>query len=104
MAFAARASLGVSIGYLETSYFSGVGEQSAVLWQNGVLALGSSNVSSDSSLVGRRPRSPWPVNALLHGLGLCAGGHDDEFDALGRGSYRSFDEIAKRAQLIERQG
>jgi hypothetical protein len=103
MAFAARASQSAGIGYLETEYFGGVGEQSAVLWQNGALALGPLSMSADSGVVGRRPRSLWPVNAVLRGLGVRAGDHDDEFDALGLGSYRSLDAIVKRAQLISRQ-
>ena len=104
MAFADRASQGASLGYLETEYFGGIGEQSAVLWQNGVLTLGPLSMSNDSSgAVGRRPRSLWPVNAVLRGLGVRSAGHDDEFDALGLGAYRSLAAIAERAQLIGRQ-
>lgn len=102
MTFAARASQGASLGYLETEYFGGIGDQSAVLWQNGVLTLGPLSMSNDDAAVGQRPRSLWPINTVLRGLGVRSAGHDDEFDALGLGAYRSLAAIAERAQLIDR--
>jgi hypothetical protein len=103
MAFAARASQGAGISYLETEYFGGVGEQNAVLWQNGVLTLGPLTMSSDGGALGRRPRTLWPINAVLRGLGLRAEVGLDEFDAIGLGAYRSLDAIVERAQQVDRQ-
>jgi hypothetical protein len=103
MAFAAWASQGAGISYLETEYFGGVGEQSAVLWQNGVLILGPLTMSSDGGAVGRRPRTLWPINAVLRGLGLRAEEGHDEFDAIGLSAYRSLDAVVERAQQVDWQ-
>lgn len=99
MAFAARASQGAAAAYLETDYFGGAGEQSAVLWKDGRLVLGPLTMASTA---GSRPRSLWPINAALRGLGFTAEGSQfaDEFEAFGLGDYRSHDDIAAGALLV----
>lgn len=96
MDFAARASKGAAVAYVETEYFGGVGDQSAVLWKGGQLALGP--LTMDSASAGR-PRSLWPINAVLRGLGIRIEPENafDEFEAFGLGLYRSHDDIADRA-------
>ncbi|MBU1211081.1 MAG: hypothetical protein KJ587_07395 [Alphaproteobacteria bacterium] len=99
MAFAARASQGAAVAYLETAYFGGAGEQSAVLWKDGRLVLGPLTMALTAA---RRPRSLWPINAALRGLGVKTEGTQfaDEFDAIGLGEYRSHDDIAADALLV----
>ncbi len=60
-------------------------------------------MSSDGGAVCRRPRTLWPINAVLRGLGRRAEVGLDEFDAIGLGAYRSLDAILKRAQQVDRQ-
>lgn len=100
MVFAARASQVAALGYVETEYFGGVGEQSAVLWRNGLLALGPTTMTTDSRTAGR-PRSLWPINAVLRELGVTAGTHHDEFDAFGLDAYRSNEQIVARATRVD---
>ncbi len=98
MAFAAKASRLAGVAYLETEYFGGVGEQSAVLWKGGVLGVGPLTYSMDATAKGGgRPRSLWPINVVLRGLGVVASGFIDEFEAFGLGDYRSVDDIERRA-------
>ena len=99
MTFAARASGTAKIGYLETEYFGGAGEQSGALWVGGQLVLGPLSLHMDGDGAGR-PRSLWPINAVLRGLGVEAGGRMDEFDAFGLGNYRSNSAIEKMAQRL----
>lgn len=102
MAFAARASQGSAVAYLETEYFGGVGEQSAILWKGGELVLGPLTMDRSKS---SRPRSLWPINAALRGLGVDAGGSRglDEFEAFGLMDYRSHEHIADRAFRLRSQ-
>jgi hypothetical protein len=95
IAFAARASQAGALAYIETDYAGGAGQQSAALWSGGDLALKPTTL--DASAVGNRPRSTWPVNAALRGLGVQALGGLDEFDSFGLGAYRSHDDIVARA-------
>lgn len=99
LAFAARASSGAKIGYLETEYFGGVGEQSGALWSSGQLVLGPLTLTTEGHGAGR-PRSLWPINAVLRGLGVDLQGYDDEFDAFGLGQYRSNDQIVEQAHRV----
>ncbi len=99
MTFAARASATAKIGYLETEYFGGAGEQSAALWAGGRLVLGPLSLRMDGYGAGR-PRSLWPINAVLRGLGVEARGEVDEFDVSGLGNYRSNSAIEETAQRL----
>ncbi len=101
MAFAAKASRLAGVGYLETEYFGGDGEQSAVLWKGGELAVGPLcfAINGKDSGIGR-PRSLWPINVVLRGLGFVATSFADEFEAFGLGDYRSVDDIEARAVPI----
>ena len=103
MTFAARASATAKIGYLETEYFGGAGEQSAALWAGGQLVLGPLSLHVDGYGAGR-PRSLWPINAVLRGLGVETDGRMDEFDAIGLGNYRSNSAIEEMAQRLAPPG
>lgn len=99
MTFAGRASLQAKLGYLQTEYFGGIGEQSGVLWSGGQLVLGPMTLANSGDGAGR-PKTLRPINSVLRELGISAGGHFDEFDAFGLGGYRSNDSIFERAQQI----
>ena len=93
LAFAANASVAGALAYLETDYFGGTGEQSAVVWQYGRLSFGPAHMASDAP----RPPHLRPINAALKALGLIAARGLDEFDTFGLGHYRSNDAIIERA-------
>jgi hypothetical protein len=95
VAFAAAASRAGRLVYLETDYQGGTGTQAAVLWVGGEFALKPLSMAVVAG--GSRPRSTWPINAALRGLGITAAQGFDEFDRFGLGAYRSNDEIAARA-------
>lgn len=98
MAFAARASMAGPLAFLETSYFGGAGHQAAVVWKEGVLAMGP--VSIKAADHERRPASLWPINAALRSLGVAAVEGDDEFQSFGLHFYRSNESIWSMAQQI----
>ncbi|MBU2581212.1 MAG: hypothetical protein KJ622_05810 [Alphaproteobacteria bacterium] len=100
MVFAARASKGAAVAYLETEYFGGIGEQSSALWKDGQLVLGPLHMDGSAS---RRPRSLWPINAALRGLGVRIEGSQyvDEFEIFGLLDYRSHDDIAAKGHPLD---
>ena len=95
IAFAARASEGTALAFVETEYFGGTGAQSAALWENGAIRLGP--VSMESEEARKRPQSLWPINAVLRALGVEAKGPNDEFEVFGLAEYRSNEAIKKSA-------
>jgi predicted secreted hydrolase len=98
MAFAQTASRDGALAYLETDYHGGDGSQSAVLWQGGDTAL--KPIVMTSAAAGNRPRSTWPINAALRGLGVKVVQGFDEFDSFGLGAYRSHADIAASALQV----
>lgn len=99
LAFAAQASRGAALAYVETNYFGGQGSQSAALWRDGVLILKPLEMTSEISR--SRPRSLWPINIALKTLGVVARPGIDEFEALGLGAWRQTDDIFDRASEIK---
>ena len=71
-----------SVAYVEAEYFGGVGEQHAVVWQDGGARLLASEL-------------PGAVNEALRALGAVrvasasTGVLEDEFDSVGLGRHRS---------------
>lgn len=98
LAFAAQASRGAALAYVETNYFGGQGSQSAALWRDGALMLKPSEMANENSP--SRPRSLWPINVALRTLGVVARPGSDEFEALGLAAWRQTDEILARASEI----
>jgi hypothetical protein len=98
MAFAARASEGGALAYVQTAYFGGSGLQNAVLWIGGAVAMKPAVL--DKHAAGNRPRPTWPINAALRGLGVRAAAGHDEFDTFGLGGYRNHEAILARAMPI----
>ncbi len=98
IAFAMTTSTVGALAYLETDYCGGTGVQSAALWIGGAAALKPMAMTSDAA--GNRPRSTWPINAALRGLGVKAAAGFDEFDSFGIGNYRGNTEIVAHALRV----
>lgn len=98
LAHAARASRGTALAYVETDYFGGAGRQNALLWRDGALVLQPAELVADGQV--KRPRSLWPINAVLRGLGVTARSGLDEFDSIGLGAWRTNEDILSGAQEL----
>lgn len=100
LAQAARASRATSLAYVETDYFGGVGRQNALLWRDGTLVLRPAELWIGKEAAVARPRSLWPINATLRGLGVVATEGYDEFDTIGLGAWRSNEAIVAGAREV----
>lgn len=98
LAFAAKASRGAALAYVETDYFGGAGRQCAVLWRDGAVVLKPTAMDADTGR--NRPRSLWPINMALKGLGVVARGGGDEFTALGLDRWRHTEDIVAGAREL----
>jgi hypothetical protein len=74
------------VAYVEAEYFGGVGTQAAAVWDAGRLVLGP--VIAEE----RDEADPSPISRALRRLGVSAGDHVDEFDAVGLGRHRDLDD------------
>lgn len=96
MDFAARASLGTALAWLETDYCGGIGWQAAAAWTSGELTM-------KPSLLAHTQNRPWtlrPINTALRVLGITApgaGSQGDEFTAIGLPRYQSTQAIVGEA-------
>ena len=98
LAFAAKASRGAVLAYIETNYFGGQGAQCALLWRDGVLALKPGAMEEATARV--RPRPLWPINVVLKALGVAARAGGDEFAELGLERWRHTEDIIENATEI----
>ncbi|AOT58907.1 hypothetical protein [Streptomyces rubrolavendulae] len=73
------------IAYVEAEYFGGSGEQRAVVWADGALALGP----LDEPTKKRFSRAVSPISLALRRLGARSSPGEDEFQAVGLGRHRS---------------
>ncbi len=94
--FAAERSARAPLGYLETHYDEGGGQQSAVLWQGGRATIGPTTLNIPG-VGAQRPPSLWPINVVLRAIGVLATATDDEFSAFGLVNYRDHLAIDARA-------
>lgn len=84
---AAHAAAHGPVAYVEAEYFGGVGEQHAVLWQEGRARVFESEL-------------PGAINTALQGLGAqrtpssWTDDPQDEFDSVGLGRHRSTEDWA----------
>lgn len=99
LAFAANASRFAPIGYLETDFFGSEGEQQAILWRDGGVALGPLRLSA-RAMTSRAP-ALWPINMVLKGLGLVSRPNEDEFTTFGLGHWRHTEEIVTLARELD---
>ena len=79
-------SLHSPVAYIETEYFGGSGDQVAMLFRQGHLALGPLRESS------RQGGKSGPINSVLRELGVRKRGAADEFEAVGLDGLRSMEE------------
>jgi hypothetical protein len=70
-------SIKTPVAYIEAEYFGGVGEQSAMVWDQGRVVLGPLVATSDA------------INAVLRFFKVKVGDCVDEFEAVGLGKHRS---------------
>ena len=98
LAFAASASRAAPLAYLQTDFFGSEGEQVAMLWRDGGLALTPMRLSM--ALMQSRAPSFWPVNIALKGLGVVASPNEDEFTTFGLGDWRHTEDIVARARQL----
>jgi hypothetical protein len=77
------ASHGAQLAYIETDYFGGMGDQSAIGWESGAVACVPNHGGP-------------PINTVLAWMGAVANTGSDEFDALHLGNYRDTDSVAER--------
>ena len=71
-------ALGISrFALINTEYFGGIGEQYATVYENGKRTL---DVTSDG------------INQALSMIGVTRADGNDEFDSIGLGKYRRFDD------------
>jgi hypothetical protein len=92
-AWAEVQSYRIPLAYVETEYFGGVGTQVALVWQDGRIAFGPEQ--STTEWVNIKAVSPplldRAINRAVRLLGVDRGEALDEFDALGLGRCRSND-------------
>ena len=84
-AMACEFSLNSKAAYIETNYFGGFGDQSAILWEKGVVVYGPETLKTDSMLqnASHDDRANWPINRVLRELGAKRKGKFDEFAGIG---------------------
>ena len=73
---------------VETDYVGGAGSQSAAVYRGPTEIM-----SPEGTAISRGPDSVGPINRALSLLGVTADGHHDEFDAVGLGRFRDFDDL-----------
>lgn len=95
MAFAAKASRGAGLAYVETDYAGGVGQQCAALWRDGALALGPAVLNGTE-----RAATLWPVNMVLKALGVASRDGVDEILTLGLAGWGRTADIVAAAREV----
>jgi hypothetical protein len=74
-----------AVGYFETEYFGGAGDQGAILGKEGRIVFGPQG--GDGS-----------INSILSLMGVDAAGSFDEFTAVGLGRFRDNEDWIKQPQ------
>ncbi|OEJ23029.1 hypothetical protein AR457_38180 [Streptomyces agglomeratus] len=72
------------VAYVEAEYFGGVGEQRAVVWDGGTIALGPLQVPEGLPF----PPAGSAISQALRRLGVVASAGEDEFSAVGLDRHR----------------
>jgi hypothetical protein len=90
-ALACAISQHTPVAYVETMYFGGFGEQSAIVWDRGAVVLGPLTTSTEDASWSPSPESRphWAINEALRLLGVKRKGRGDEFAGLGLEEHRS---------------
>lgn len=81
--------------YIETDYFGGVGRQSAILFEKGVIKIQPHKTETcwDEKTYSfyHKPEGDKAINIVLKELGVYKDDGKDEFDSIGLGNYRNMD-------------
>lgn len=93
-ALANATARGGGLAYVETDYFGGAGEQSALAYVDGVEACAPA----------RSRGAGGPINAALRVIGVIRDATDDEFDTIGLGLRRSMDDYQPEGLVRLRRG
>ncbi|GAB3465104.1 hypothetical protein [Actinophytocola sediminis] len=72
------------VAYVEAEYFGGTGEQSAMVWDAGQVAMGYLHLAEKAPV----PAVGTPISQALRRLGVSTGDQHDEFAAVGLGRHR----------------
>ncbi|MEM1223990.1 MAG: hypothetical protein AAGH40_14665 [Verrucomicrobiota bacterium] len=82
------------IAYVETEYFGGTGSQAAVSWINSDIDFPAtiSETTWDDATQSFSHSAGRPINQALDCIGVEAADGLDEFDSIGLGDVRSFDD------------
>lgn len=88
------------LAYIETDYFGGSGEQSAVAWAGGQIVFGPARTVDrfENGKYVPTPLLEGAINRAVRHLGVERGDARDEFDALSLGRHRSNAEWLAEAQ------
>jgi hypothetical protein len=89
--WAQRTSITLTLAYVETDYFGGIGSQSGIAWAEGRVMFGPIRTTT-SWEEGRHVAPPLleeAINQTVRRIGVERGSVRDEFDALGLGRHRS---------------
>jgi hypothetical protein len=89
LAWAEEQSKRFAIAYVETDYFGGRGNQSAVVWRDGAIQFGPMRTGDGTSLL------DGAINRALRELGVVRGRATDEFAAIGLNLYRDNEDWAQ---------
>ncbi len=81
LAFAARASRGAALAYVELEPDAAGLGQCAMLWRDGAVVMKPARM--DASASAGRPAALWPANIALKGLGVVSRAGADEIGTLG---------------------
>lgn len=73
---------------IETDYFGGTGSQSAAVYRGATEIMAPAGTA-----IGPALRSVGPINRALQLLGVHPNGTHDEFDTVGLGRFRDFDDL-----------
>ncbi len=98
-AFAAKASQGAQLAYLETDFFGGAGFQGAAVWEDARLVVAPASIEFGADT--RRPISIWPINTALKRMGIKPLAGSDCFETIGLQHYRTADAIRDTATEID---
>ena len=98
-AFAAKASQGAQLAYLETNFFGGAGFQGAAVWEDARLVMAPASIEVGAGT--RRPILIWPINTALKRIGIKPLAGADCFKTIGLHLYRSVDAIRATATEID---
>lgn len=98
LAFAAKASSGAQLAYLETDFSNGAGLQGAAVWEDTRLAMAPASLEIGAG--SQRPVTIWPINTALKRMGIKPDAGRDAFETIGLDRYRSIDAIRAEASEV----